>query len=140
GDLDERTAVVGEDSLFRADWTSRAFVSWETTTDVDGYGELRGPASHPVALVLPGPGHVPLRRTGVWLCEESELAMHVESGGRLVVELATPATVATLKQLQGLAPDAPFPADRVPHLRLHRAVDGRREWRPGPGQSTEPFE
>jgi protocatechuate 3,4-dioxygenase beta subunit len=131
GSFDERTNLLTSAQMSDAGVTKRALICCDGTTDADGRLLLHGPGSRALALRLPGPGHVPLRQTGVWLTETEELEVRVQVGATLTGRIVPPQAMDELRRLQALGPDAPFPADTRPCIALHRPNGATQEWQRG---------
>lgn len=128
-DADDFTWITGRPRLWWLGKTPQNAVAlFDGDTDADGRLELRGPGGCALGLDLPGPGHVPQRRTDLRLDEPGELVVQVAVGAVLRARIVPPEAIAGLKRRAGLEPDQPFPQGRLPTLEAQPVRD--------PGQST----
>jgi protocatechuate 3,4-dioxygenase beta subunit len=77
----------------------------EAVTDARGEAVLAGPAHAPVAIELPGPGHVPMVLDDVRLDLAEPLVITLDTGARLRGRITPPEALAELARLAGMAPD-----------------------------------
>ncbi|MFN9949058.1 MAG: hypothetical protein ACK56S_19640 [Planctomycetota bacterium] len=116
--LDEQRMLLRREQWVMNSHAACALVLSEGTTGADGRVELRGPGDRDLALYAPGPGHVPLRQSGIRLDADGELVVRVSRGARLVGKIVPPEAVAALRRLaNGVASDA-FPVGYRPRLSL----------------------
>ncbi|MBM3962778.1 MAG: hypothetical protein FJ306_12885, partial [Planctomycetes bacterium] len=116
--LDEQRLLLRREQWLMNSHAAAALVLSEGTTGADGRVELRGPGDRDLALYAPGPGHVPLRQSGIRLDADGEIVLRVSRGARLVGKVVPPDAVAELRRLaNGVASDA-FPARYRPRLSL----------------------
>jgi hypothetical protein len=99
----------------------------ETTTDARGDAVLRGPQDRPLALFLPGPGHVPTAVADVSLATPEPLVVTVATGARLVGKVVPAAALAELRRQAGLPTTAGIDkttAHMQPSVALRRTESG----------------
>jgi hypothetical protein len=116
--LDEQRMLMRREVWLMNRHATNALVLSDWTTGADGRVEVRGPGDRALALYAPGPGHVPLRQSGIRLDAGGEIVLRVSRGARLVGKIVPPEAVAELRRLaNGEASDA-FPVGYLPHLAL----------------------
>jgi hypothetical protein len=101
GEPNDRASVTTMDQVFMSSMPGRLLELAAAPTNDEGRASLVGPAGVGLAVVVGGPGHVPVRQADVRLDDAAELVIRVQRGARLRGRVGPPEAVAELRRGAG---------------------------------------